>query len=86
MKKYLVFAIMLIVLCACSSPAVHQKAVEDAGYTNVVMTGRPGFLGWFSGCDTDDKFATGFTAKMGERDVNGVVCSGWFTGSHIRLF
>ena len=66
----------------CSSPDQASRALTDAGYTNIQITGYE----WW-GCGKDDTFSTGFRAKGPTgRPAHGVVCSGWWKGSTIRLF
>jgi hypothetical protein len=74
-----------ITLGGCTDPAVAQKSLESAGFTDITLTGNPGFLFWFRGCG-EDTFATGFVAKNPQgKTVSGAVCNGWFKGGTIRF-
>ena len=79
MKK---LALLCIVLAGCTNPESATKVLQDAGYSDVKMTG----YAWFA-CSKDDTFHTGFTAKgPSGRPVKGVVCEGLlFKSSTIRL-
>lgn len=74
-------ALVSLLLAACTSQSDAERALKGAGYTDVQMTGYQVFA-----CSNDDSFHTGFVAKgpTGQR-VSGVVCSGWFKGSTIRM-
>jgi hypothetical protein len=76
----------LVALLILLAPAMYNdgpgasKALEDAGYTNIHITGYK-----FFGCDTNDTFRSGFTAVgPSGRPVSGVVCSGLFKSHTIR--
>lgn len=84
LKKALTVVALAICVSACSAPSQHQKALAHAGYTDIVMTGRPGLMWLFSGCDDERDYATGFRATINGRRVTGVVCSGWFKPTIIR--
>lgn len=79
MKK--VMLIMALVLSGCSSHDNTVHTLQAAGYTNITTDGYS-----FFGCGKDDTYHTKFTATgpTGVR-VNGVVCSGVFKGSTIRI-
>jgi len=67
----------------CVQPAEATRVLQDAGYTEVQITG----FRWF-GCDHDsDFYHTGFKATgLSKRPVSGVVCSGlFFKANTIRL-
>lgn len=65
----------------CTSDSDAQRALAAAGYTDVQLNG----YSWFS-CGKDDTFHTAFTARGPTGvPVSGVVCSGWFKGSTIRI-
>lgn len=87
-----VFAIAIVGMCSvtltgCSDPTTAARALSDQGYNDVKLTGRPGFLFFFSGCSDNDTFATGFNAKnVNGKPVSGVVCNGWFKGATIRTY
>lgn len=88
MKKLFAVGAILLILAGCSDKNGATKALDDQGFTEIVTTGRPGFLFWFSGCGENDFYATGFTAKNARgKTVQGVVCSGfWFKGNTVRTF
>lgn len=72
MKKILLMWLAAILLCSCSDPTSSKRALENAGYSNVKITG------WSPlSCGRDDSFSTGFIATnpKGKR-VKGVVCCG----------
>lgn len=66
----------------CPQPSEARKVLEAEGYENVKVnaSGGDGFA-----CG-DDGHATGFTARRGDHEIKGVVCSGWFfKGNTIRI-
>jgi hypothetical protein len=80
MNKFIPIAILLS-LTACSQPDKAQQVLSKAGYTDI----QTGGYGMFS-CSDDDTFKTKFTAKgPSGQTVEGVVCSGLFKGSTIRI-
>jgi hypothetical protein len=76
MKK-LLFAVLLT--ASCTDETATRQTLEDEGYTNIRTTGYA-----FFGCGRDDAFRTGFTAKRGDKAVNGVVCCGLLKGCTVR--
>jgi hypothetical protein len=76
---------LLMLICAasvsCTRPDAATKALQDAGYTHVEITGYRFFT-----CDEKDNFSTGFRA-IGPtgRPVSGTVCSGFLKANTIRL-
>lgn len=71
MKTLFVFCLVCIVLCSCMThnPEEAVRILEDAGYTEIVLTG------YRMGCGEDDNMHTGFTAKGPTgRPVSGVLC------------
>lgn len=80
MKKYIAVA-LVILLSGCTHPDSSMRTLEAAGYTQVQMHGYAIF-----GCAEEDTFHDSFTAiGSNGKPVSGVVCSGWFKGSTIRL-
>jgi hypothetical protein len=80
MKKLLLLA-LIVTLSGCTAARSSKRALEAAGYTNIEMKGYA-----FFGCDDNDRFHDKFTATGPTGvQVSGVVCSGWFKGSTIRL-
>lgn len=81
MKK---IAAMLIglALAGCTDVPGAERALRQAGYKNVTITGYSMFS-----CGKDDGWSTGFTATApnGER-VTGAVCAGLMKGNTIRTF
>lgn len=66
---------------ACVDARGAGRVLAQAGYTNVSAGG----YGWLS-CDSNDVFATRFTATAPNgAKVRGVVCSGIFKGFTIRF-
>lgn len=81
MKKIILAAMLALSLTACSQPEKAQDVLTKAGYTEI----QTGGYGMFS-CSEDDTFKTKFTAKgPSGQQVSGVVCSGLFKGSTIRI-
>lgn len=79
--RLLAAAIGLFALTACDDPATARRVLDNQGYTNVQLNGRP----WF-GCGKDDAFATAFSATSPSgKPVTGVVCSDLFKGATIRF-
>ena len=68
--KRLLLAFMLI---ACTDEPRSQRVLEEAGYTDITLTGYA-----FSCSDSDD-YATGFKAKgpTGRRTAGAVCCGVW---------
>lgn len=78
--KYIAAA-LVILLSGCTHPDNAMRTLEGAGYTQVQMNGYT-----FLGCGKDDAFHDSFTAiGTNGKPVSGVVCSGWFKGSTIRM-
>lgn len=81
MKKLILALALVASLSACTNADKSFRALEGAGYTQIQMNGYS-----FFGCGEDDAFHDSFTAKGANgKPVKGVVCSGWFKGSTIRL-
>lgn len=80
MKKFIL--ILCLFLVACTDADKAKQVLEDAGYTDIRITGYNYF-----GCSGKDSYHTGFiaTSKSTGRTVEGVVCSAWLKGSTIRL-
>lgn len=84
MKRLAVIA-LVVAIAGCSAftdPEDATRVLENAGYTQVKMTGYQ-----FMACSKDDTYHTGFeaTAPNGKR-VRGTVCAGfWFKNSTIRF-
>lgn len=77
MKKLFLF----ILLTACTDAPRSMRVLEDAGYTDVQLTGYDAWA-----CSDSDNYSTGFTAKgpTGRR-VSGAVCCGFTKNCTIRL-
>jgi hypothetical protein len=81
--RYVLALVAALALSACTDTKGAQDALEDAGYTQIKITGYQ-----FFACSQDDTYATGFeaTSSAGHR-VSGVVCAGFlFKGATIRTF
>jgi hypothetical protein len=77
------FLILLTILSTgCTRPDHSYQVLQAQGYSNISITG----YAWF-GCSEDDWFKTKFvaTGPTGTQ-VNGVVCSGLFKGSTVRVY
>jgi hypothetical protein len=84
MKHLKIIAVVasLAVLASCTAPDRATRALTEAGYTDIEITG----YGW-TGCGQDDTFSTKFGAtSMAGYPVEGVVCSGLFKGNTIRTY
>jgi hypothetical protein len=81
---FLFLAILAVIFgapVACTAPRSATKALVEAGYSDVKITG----FRYFS-CDKDDWFHTGFSAKGPTGvPVTGTVCAGFLKGNTIRL-
>lgn len=77
MKHYLPLAVLL---ASCTDEPRSRRVLEEAGYTDIQITG---FEAW--ACSDGDTFSTGFTAKgpTGRR-TSGAVCCGTFKNCTIR--
>lgn len=74
-------AAALATLGGCTDAGKAQRTLESAGYTNIKAGG---YAVW--GCGEDDDFHTKFKAtNPAGKEVEGVVCSGWFKGGTIRF-
>lgn len=75
--------VAIAALGGCTDERAARKALADAGYSEVRVTG----YAWF-GCGEGDWYSTGFQAKGPTgRNVSGVVCSSWVTkGATIRFY
>ena len=85
MKKLIntsLLVLSLMFLTSCTNTKNAKRVLEISGYTNIEMTGYR-----FFGCSGDDEdFHDGFKAKAPNGEiVTGVVCSGVYKGSTIRL-
>lgn len=71
--KYLLPILLILASCMTHEPEDAVRILEDAGYTNVTLTGHR-----FAGCSKDDNIRTGFEAlgRTG-RKVSGVICGQW---------
>ena len=81
MKLLICSVILGIFLLACTDEDASRRTLDDAGYSNIKITG---WEMW--GCGDDDTYTTGYTATnpKGKR-VSGVVCCGsWGKGCTIR--
>ena len=79
MKTIIILSTLL--LAGCDRPESAAKALEDAGYSDIHLSGYA-----FFSCERDDTFATRFVAKGPTgRDVSGAVCEGIFKSKTIRL-
>jgi hypothetical protein len=80
--KFLIAGELGLALAGCTDPQGAERALDDAGFTNVKTTGYR----WF-GCDgNSDQFHDGFEATNPRgKSVTGVVCGGWMKGKTIRF-
>lgn len=77
----LIVTIVGVTIVGCTNKNTAYKALLDAGYSNIVLTGYDAWA-----CGEDDDFADGFSATgPSGRQVRGVVCSGLTKGATIRL-
>lgn len=82
MRRVAIAAAAALLVAACQDEATALRALRVQGFTDVVLTG----YAW-SGCGRDDTFHTGFRAKAANGEtVEGVVCSGYWKGSTVRVF
>jgi hypothetical protein len=73
MKKILITALAFMMI-GCTDADNAQRVLENAGYSDVHITGYS-----FFSCSEDDFQHTGFTAVgPSGKPVNGTVCSGLF--------
>lgn len=81
MKKTFVTVVLLGLLYGCTSSSNADRILKSSGYTDIQLNGYA-----FFGCSKNDLFHDSFTAKsVNGTVVSGVVCSGIFKGSTIRL-
>ena len=72
MKKLVFVAMLAAVMAGCSSSEDAHRALENAGFSNIQITG----YNWLS-CGKDDFYHTGFIAtNPAGKTVEGTVCSG----------
>ena len=63
------------------SAVIAKLQIEQAGYTDVTVTGHA----WF-GCGQGDLQSQQFTAiGLNQKPVEGYLCGGWFKGRTVRL-
>lgn len=82
MKKFLIAALAVLSLSGCTDAENATRVLENAGYSDIYITGYKVFS-----CSEDDFQHTGFNAvgPTGKR-VSGTVCSGvFFKNSTIRF-
>lgn len=80
-RVYLTAIIASLFMAGCTDETGSRKALNNAGFTDIQITGFEPFV-----CGKDDTYATGFTATnpVGRR-VSGTVCCGvWDKGCTIR--
>lgn len=78
--KY-VLLILAFALAGCSDRQGAIKSLDNAGYTNISITG----VNVFS-CSEGDIYRTAFKAKnINGKYVTGTVCAGMLKGSTIRF-
>lgn len=79
--KQLILISMAVLLCSCTQENKARQVLEQAGYSNIEITGYRPFM-----AGKDDTFSTGFkaTSPSGHR-VSGAVTGGWLKGSTIRF-
>ena len=81
-NKTIILAALLLAVSACTSDDEATRALQSAGYTNIIISGYELF-----GCDKNDGWHTGFTATgVNGAPVSGVVCSGVLKGATIRVY
>ncbi len=78
----LIAVLLFIVLPAgCTRPRKAIQVLENAGYTDIEITGWRPFMK-----SDNEVFSTGFRAKaQNGNEVTGAVTSGWIKGNTIRL-
>ena len=80
-----VFLIYGIGTLSSLRPEQAKRVLHDSGYTEVTL--KPFSPRNLVACSEDDFFRNRFTAKSIQGStVEGVVCSGFFKGSTIRVF
>lgn len=70
---------------ACLSATDAHRMVEDAGYTDVVLTGEQFFDCWPSSGGVGATMGFTATSLATGRQVKGVVCKTTFTGSSATI-
>ena len=82
MKRYLLVIVVGLLLISCTDKKGATKALLDSGFHSIQVGGYS-----FFGGGKDDIYKTKFKAYSPDssRVVTGVVSSGWFKGSTIRL-
>ena len=83
MHKKMIAAVCISLMTAgcMQSPDSATRVLQDQGYKNIEITGYR-----FYGCSDDDNFHTGFKAVTPAGvTVTGVACSGWLSGTHIKI-
>lgn len=77
-KTMMIFAVLT--MTACTDEDESRQALNEAGYSDVVVGGYALFQ-----CGKGDNFATKFSAKGPTGvPVRGAVCCGWMKGCTIR--
>jgi len=82
MLKKTLICLLFATLIGCTNQNDAVNALQDAGFTNIQLTGYN-----FFACSKDDTYSTGFIAINPQgRVVKGTVCSGLiFKNSTIRF-
>lgn len=66
-------------------PQLATRILTEQNYSNIII--KPWSIQNAFVCSEDDIFRARFSAKnMTGKTVNGVVCSGFFKGSTVRVF
>ena len=82
MNKIILASILAVFMSGCTDENTAIKTLDDAGFSEVRMTGWNAFS-----CSEDDFYHTGFIAKnQNGKTVDGTVCSSiLFKGATIRF-
>lgn len=76
--KYLL--LLVLILTACTDEPRSRRVLEEAGYTDITLTG---YSHW--SCSDSDTYSTGFNAKGPTgRHTSGAVCCGTMKNCTIR--
>jgi hypothetical protein len=94
MKTALTVVVLLSIMIGCSPLTIRPQQHHRQLATRILteqnfseITIKPWGIQNVFGCSQDDIFRTRFRAKnMSGKTVNGVVCSGFFKGSTVRVF
>lgn len=76
-----ILSLTIVLIVGLRNPSKANKVLEVLGYEEIQLSQQPVYLA----CDSREIYRDRFLAKLNGRTVNGVVCSGFFKDSTVRI-